>query len=71
MVINIFTKKIEHTSNIINNITRHSHNNYEHNVIKQVNKHIKHISSYTEINCYNEKHLITMIILTCTMVLLI
>ena len=25
-----FTKKIEHTSNIINNNTRHSHNNFEH-----------------------------------------
>ena len=28
-----FTKKVEHTNNITNNITRHNHNNYEHNVI--------------------------------------
>ena len=27
-----FTKKIEHTNTTINNITRHNHNNYEHNV---------------------------------------
>ena len=39
-----FTKKIEHKHNTTNNITRHSHNNYEHNVIKQVNKHTKHIT---------------------------
>ena len=31
---NYFTKKIEHTHNITNNITRHSHHNYELNVIK-------------------------------------
>ena len=36
---NYFAKKIEHTSNTINNITRHNHNNYEHNVINKVNKH--------------------------------
>ena len=29
-----FAKKINDTSNLINNITRHNHNNYEHNVIK-------------------------------------
>ena len=29
-----FTKKIEHKNNITNNNTRHNHNNYEHNVIK-------------------------------------
>ena len=33
---NYFTKKIEHTNNITNNITRHNHNNYEHNVIKNI-----------------------------------
>ena len=32
---NYFTKKIEHNNNITNNITRHNHNNYEHNVIKK------------------------------------
>ena len=31
-----FTKKTEHTHNITNNITRHSHNNYEHNVINKL-----------------------------------
>ena len=51
-----FTKKIEHTNYITNNITRHNHNNYEHNVIKKVHKHIKHINNYdTEINYYNKK----------------
>ena len=50
-----FTKKINYTSNITNNITRHNHNNYEHNVIKKVNKHIKYINTYdTEIH-YNSK----------------
>ena len=29
------TKEINNTSTITNNITRHSHNNYEHNVIKK------------------------------------
>ena len=33
---NHFTTKIYHRSNIANNITRHNHNNYEHNVIQQV-----------------------------------
>ena len=46
---NYYTKKIEHTSNITNNFTKHNHNNYEHNVIKTVNKHIKHIN-----NLYND-----------------
>ena len=41
-----FTKKINHKSNITINITRHNHNNYEHNVIKKVHKHIKHINNY-------------------------
>ena len=41
-----FTKKIKHTSNISNAITRHNHNNYEHNVINEDNKHIKHTSNY-------------------------
>ena len=48
---NYFTKEIEHTSNITNHITRNAHNNYEHNVIKKVNKHIKHTNNYyTELN---------------------
>ena len=51
-----FTKKNFNTSNITNNITRHDHNNYEHNVIKKVYTHIQHINNYgTEINYYNEK----------------
>ena len=53
---NYYTKKNFNTSNISNNITRHNHNNYEHNVIKKVHKHIKHINNYdTEINYYNKK----------------
>ena len=32
---NYYTKKMNNTSNITNNITRHNHNNYEHNVIKK------------------------------------
>ena len=53
-----FTKKIEHKNNITNNITRHNHNNYEHNAIKRVHKHIKHINNYdTEMNYYNKKSL--------------
>ena len=36
---NCYTKKNFNTSNITNNITRHSHNNYEHNVIKKVHGH--------------------------------
>ena len=31
--------------NITDNITRHNHNNYEHNV-KTVNEHIKHVNNY-------------------------
>ena len=34
-----YTKKIKHTSNITNNITKYDHNSCEHNVMKQVNKH--------------------------------
>ena len=53
-----FTKKIEHTNNITNNITTHNHNNYEHNVINKVNKHITHLNNYgTEINYRNKKSL--------------
>ena len=53
---NYFTKKIEHKNNITNNTTRHNHNNYEHNVIKKVHKHIKHIINYdTEINHHSKK----------------
>ena len=52
------TKKINNTSNITSLITRHNHNNYEHNVIKKVSKHIKHINNYdTEINHYDQKSL--------------
>ena len=51
-----FTKKNFNTSNITNNIKRHNHNNYEHNVIKKVHTNIKHINNYdTEINYYNKK----------------
>ena len=53
-----YTKKNFNTSNITNNITRHNHNNYEHNVITKVHQHIKHINNYdTDINCYNKKSL--------------
>ena len=53
---NYYTQKNFNTSNITNNITRHNHNNYEHNLIKRVNKHIKHINNYdTEINYYSKK----------------
>ena len=45
-----FTKKLEHTSSTFNNTTRQNHNNYEHNVIQEINKHITHINNYgTEI----------------------
>ena len=55
---NYYSKRDFNTSNITNNITRHNHNNYEHNVIKQVHKHIKNIRSYdTEITYYNKKSL--------------
>ena len=57
---NYYTKKTFTTSNITNNITRHNHNNYEHNVIKQVHKHINHINSYDiEITFYTKKSLNT------------
>ena len=53
-----YTNKNFNTSNITNNITRHNHNNYEHNVIKHVRKHMKHINNYdTAINCYSKKSL--------------
>ena len=53
---NYYAKEIEHTNNITNNITKHNHNNYEHNVMKTVNNHITHIKKYdTEINHYNTK----------------
>ena len=49
---------IEHKDNITNNITRHNHNNYEHNVIKRINQHIKQINNYdTEVNYYSKKSL--------------
>ena len=48
-------KEIEH---ITNNTTTHNHNNYEHNVIKKVSKHTKHINKYdTEIYYYKKKSL--------------
>ena len=41
-------------------MARHNHNNCDHNVIKEVNKHMKHISNYdTEINYYNKNPLNT------------
>ena len=43
---NYYTKKHFNTSNITNNITRHSHNNYGLNVIKKVHTYIKHINNY-------------------------
>ena len=53
---NCFTKNIYHTTNITNNITRHSHINNEHNVIKKIQKHTKHIIDYeTDINYYSKK----------------
>ena len=55
---NLYTQNKFNTSNITNKITRHNHNNYEHNVIKKVNKHINHINNYdTEINYYTKKSL--------------
>ena len=55
---NYFAKEIEHNNNTTNNITRHNHYNYEHNVIKKVHKHIKHINNYyTVINYYSKKSL--------------
>ena len=43
---NYYTKKREHTNSITNNITKHNHNNYERNIIKTVNKHIKHFNNF-------------------------
>ena len=55
---NYYTKKNFNTSNITNDIARHNHNNFEHNVIKHVHKHIKNINNHgTELNYYNEKSL--------------
>ena len=51
------TTKMKHTHNITNNITRHNHNNYEHNVINKVNTHIHHINNYdTDITYYNNNN---------------
>ena len=53
---NYHAKKNFNTSNTTNNITIHNHNNYEHNVIKRVHKHIKHIDNYdTERHYYNKQ----------------
>ena len=50
------TEKIEYTTNITNNNTRHDHNNDEHNAIKEVNKHIQHINNHvTEMNYFTKK----------------
>ena len=58
ITINYYAKKDFNTSNITNNITRHNHNNYEHNVVKNAPKHINNIHNYdTEINYYNKKSL--------------
>ena len=55
---NYHTKKNFNTSNITNTVARHNHNNCEHNVIKKVHTHMKHINNYgTEINYYNKKPL--------------
>ena len=55
-----FAKKIEHTNFITNSITRHNLNNYEHNAVKQIHKHITHNNYYgTGINYYNKKSLNT------------
>ena len=49
---------MNNTNNIINNTTRHNHNNCEHNVIEKVLKHMKHISHYaTEINYHSKESL--------------
>ena len=53
-----FTKKINNTSTTSNIVTRHNHNNYEHNVVKKVHKQINNIINYdTGTNCYNKKSL--------------
>ena len=54
------TKNNFNTSNITNNTTIHINNNYGHNVIDTVNKHINQITNYdTEINHDNETSLNT------------
>ena len=50
-------QRIYNTSNIINNITRLNHNNYEHNVIKNVHEHINHINNYDTEITYCKKSL--------------
>ena len=58
LLIIITTHKKFNTSNITNDITIHNRNNYEHNVIKHVHKHIKNINNYdTEINYCNKESL--------------
>ena len=67
-----FAKKIEHQSSITNNITGHNRNNCEHNVIKTVHKHMKHVNIYdTDINYYSKKSLIIIIITIAPMIILI
>ena len=51
-----FTKKIKHTGDITNNITRHTNNKYEHKAIKKVHTHINRMTNYcTEVNYCNKK----------------
>ena len=58
VTVNDYCTKKSNTSNLTNNITRHIHNNYEHNVIKQVHEHMKHINNFdTEINYYSQESL--------------
>ena len=58
MITIILQRKQNIKNNITNDITRRNHNNYEHNVIKKVHKHIKHINNYdTEINQHSKKSL--------------
>ena len=69
---NQYFTRIHSTSNITNNITRHNHNNCEHNVIKKAKKHINLINNYdTEMNYYNKKSLNKKYIITSTMIVLI
>ena len=72
LIISILPKKNFNTSNITNIITRHNHNNYEHNVIKNVHKHTKHINNYdTENNYFSKKSLIKNNTIISIMIILI
>ena len=53
-----FLQRKQNINNTTNDITRHNHNNYEHNVIKKVHGHIKRINNYdTEVNYYSKESL--------------